>query len=127
MWRRMIRSRRLETTGVRFISKGIRRHQKRRIHFAVKLGPRVVSNTRVFSRRRNYLISSNTVHVIEHRENRVFTEGHLIVRILSSPIRNYDAKNWITRQTILQVQGGRRVRVTSRPGQSGVVSGVFID
>jgi len=49
-----------------------------------------------------------------------------ITRVLRNPANvDYDRRNVITRGTILETPLGR-VRVTSRPGQSGVLNGVLI-
>jgi len=70
------------------------------------------------------LVSDNSVNVIDKSNNSI--KKVAITRVLKNPSnRDYERRRVITRGAILDTELGK-VRVLSRPGQSGIINGILI-
>ena len=70
------------------------------------------------------LVSDNSVNVIDKSNNSI--KKVAITRVLKNPSnRDYERRGVITRGAILDTELGK-VRVLSRPGQSGIINGILI-
>ena len=70
------------------------------------------------------LVSDNSVNVIDKSNNSIKKVD--ITRVLKNPSnRDYERRRVITRGAILDTELGK-VRVLSRPGQSGIIDGILI-
>ena len=70
------------------------------------------------------LVSDNFVNVIDKSNNSI--KKVAITRVLKNPSnRDYERRGVITRGAILDTELGK-VRVLSRPGQSGIINGILI-
>jgi len=70
------------------------------------------------------LVSDNSVNVIDKSNNSI--KKVAITRVLKNPSnRDYERRGVITRGAILDTELGK-VRVLSRPGQSGIIDGILI-
>ena len=70
------------------------------------------------------LVSDNFVNVIDKSNNSI--KKVAITRVLKNPSnRDYERRGVITRGAILDTELGK-VRVLSRPGQSGIIDGILI-
>ena len=70
------------------------------------------------------LVSDNSVNVIDKSTNSI--KKVAITRVLKNPSnRDYERRGVITRGAILDTELGK-VRVLSRPGQSGIIDGILI-
>ena len=70
------------------------------------------------------LVSDNSVNVIDKSNNSI--KKVAITRVLKNPSnRDYERRGVITRGAILDTELGK-VRVLSRPGQSGIFDGILI-
>ena len=70
------------------------------------------------------LVSDNSVNVIDKSNNSI--KKVAITRVLKNPSnRDYERRRVITRGAILDTELGK-VRVLSRPGQSGIIDGILI-
>ena len=70
------------------------------------------------------LVSDNSVNVIDKSNNSI--KQVAITRVLNNPSnRDYERRRVITRGAILDTELGK-VRVLSRPGQSGIINGILI-
>ena len=71
------------------------------------------------------LVSDNSVNVIDKSNNSI--KKVAITRVLKNPSnRDYERRGVITRGAILDTELGK-VRVLSRPGQSGIIDGILIN
>ena len=71
------------------------------------------------------LVSDNSVNVIDKSTNTIKKTS--INRVLKNPSnRDYERRRVITRGAILDTELGK-VRVLSRPGQTGIINGILID
>ena len=71
------------------------------------------------------LVSDNFVNVIDKSNNSI--KKVAINRVLKNPSnRDYERRGVITRGAILDTELGK-VRVLSRPGQSGIIDGILIN
>ena len=71
------------------------------------------------------LVSDNSVNVIDKSNNSI--KKVAITRVLKNPSnRDYERRRVITRGAILDTELGK-VRVLSRPGQSGIIDGILIN
>ena len=71
------------------------------------------------------LVSDNSVNVIDKSTNSI--KKVAITRVLKNPSnRDYERRGVITRGAILDTELGK-VRVLSRPGQSGIIDGILIN
>ena len=71
------------------------------------------------------LVSDNFVNVIDKSNNSI--KKGAINRVLKNPSnRDYERRGVITRGAILDTELGK-VRVLSRPGQSGIIDGILIN
>ena len=71
------------------------------------------------------LVSDNSVNVIDKSNNTI--KRVTITRVLKNPSnRDYERRGVITRGAILDTELGK-VRVLSRPGQSGIIDGILIN
>ena len=71
------------------------------------------------------LVSDNSVNVIDKSNNSI--KKVAITRVLKNPSnRDYERRGVITRGAILDTELGK-VRVLSRPGQSGIINGILIN
>ena len=71
------------------------------------------------------LVSDNFVNVIDKSNNSI--KKAAITRVLKNPSnRDYERRGVITRGAILDTELGK-VRVLSRPGQSGIIDGILIN
>ena len=71
------------------------------------------------------LVSDNSVNVIDKSNNSI--KKVTINRVLKNPSnRDYERRGVITRGAILDTELGK-VRVLSRPGQSGIIDGILIN
>ena len=71
------------------------------------------------------LVSDNSVNVIDKSTNSI--KKVAITRVLKNPSnRDYERRGVITRGAILATELGK-VRVLSRPGQSGIIDGILIN
>ena len=71
------------------------------------------------------LVSDNSVNVIDKSTNSI--KKVAITRVLKNPSnRDYERRRVITRGAILDTELGK-VRVLSRPGQSGIIDGILIN
>ena len=71
------------------------------------------------------LVSDNFVNVIDKSNNSI--KKVAITRVLKNPSnRDYERRGVITRGAILDTELGK-VRVLSRPGQSGIIDGILIN
>ena len=71
------------------------------------------------------LVSDNSVNVIDKSNNSI--KKVAINRVLKNPSnRDYERRGVITRGAILDTELGK-VRVLSRPGQSGIIDGLLIN
>ncbi len=71
------------------------------------------------------LVSDNSVNVIDKSNNSI--KKVAINRVLKNPSnRDYERRGVITRGAILDTELGK-VRVLSRPGQSGIIDGILIN
>ena len=70
------------------------------------------------------LVSDNSVNVIDKSNNSI--KKVAITRVLKNPSnRDYERRGVITRGAILDTELGK-VRVLSRPGQTGIINGILI-
>ena len=71
------------------------------------------------------LVSDNSVNVIDKSTNTIKKTS--INRVLKNPSnRDYERRGVITRGAILDTELGK-VRVLSRPGQTGIIDGIIIN
>ncbi|NSL74358.1 MAG: 30S ribosomal protein S8e [Thaumarchaeota archaeon] len=71
------------------------------------------------------LVSDNSVNVIDKSTNTIKKTS--INRVLKNPSnRDYERRRVITRGAILDTELGK-VRVLSRPGQTGIINGILIN
>ena len=71
------------------------------------------------------LVSDNSVNVIDKSTNTIKKTS--INRVLKNPSnRDYERRRVITRGAILDTELGK-VRVLSRPGQTGIIDGILIN
>ncbi len=71
------------------------------------------------------LVSDNSVNVIDKSTNTIKKTS--INRVLKNPSnRDYERRGVITRGAILDTELGK-VRVLSRPGQTGIIDGILIN
>ena len=71
------------------------------------------------------LVSDNSVNVIDKSTNTIKKTS--INRVLKNPSnRDYERRGVITRGAILDTELGK-VRVLSRPGQTGIINGILIN
>ncbi|MGE4596021.1 MAG: 30S ribosomal protein S8e [Nitrososphaerales archaeon] len=71
------------------------------------------------------LVSDNSVNVIDKSTNTI--KKISINRVLKNPSnRDYERRGVITRGAILDTELGK-VRVLSRPGQTGIIDGILIN
>jgi len=71
------------------------------------------------------LVSDNSVNVIDKSTNTI--KKISINRVLKNPSnRDYERRRVITRGAILDTELGK-VRVLSRPGQTGIINGILIN
>ena len=71
------------------------------------------------------LVSDNSVNVIDKSTNTIKKTS--IIRVLKNPSnRDYERRRVITRGAILDTELGK-VRVLSRPGQTGIIDGILIN
>ena len=71
------------------------------------------------------LVSDNSVNVIDKSNNSI--KKVAITRVLKNPSnRDYERRRVITRGAILDTDLGK-VRVLSRPGQTGIIDGILIN
>ena len=71
------------------------------------------------------LVSDNSVNVIDKSTNTI--KKISINRVLKNPSnRDYERRGVITRGAILDTELGK-VRVLSRPGQTGIINGILIN
>ena len=71
------------------------------------------------------LVSDNSVNVIDKSNNSI--KKVAITRVLKNPSnRDYERRGVITKGAIIDTELGK-VRVLSRPGQSGIIDGILIN
>jgi len=120
------RSLKKPTGGIRRMSRGKRKREMGRKFLEPKIGPRKLVKVRV--RGGNFklrLLSADSANVLDPATGKISRVK--ILSVVENPANpHFSRRNILTKGAIVQTEIGK-ARITSRPGQDGVINAVLIE
>ena len=119
------RSKRKQTGGRYHSARGKRRYEMGRLPTLTKLEKtkRIAIQTKG-GNKKTRLLTSNTANLLDTKTNKHIKAA--IENVVETPAnRHFARRNIITKGTIIQTDKGK-AKVTSRPGQDGIINAVLI-
>ena len=119
------KSKRKQTGGRYHSARGKRRYEMGRLPTLTKLGE--TKNKKIKTKssiKKVKLLTSKTANLLDPK-TKIYTKA-IIDTVLETPAnRHFARRNIITKGTIIQTDKGK-AKVTSRPGQDGIINAVII-
>jgi small subunit ribosomal protein S8e len=119
------RSRRKKTGGRYHSARGKRRYEMGRLPTLTKLGK--TKNIIIDAKggnKKTRLLTADSVNLLDPK-TKTYSKAKIITVVETPADRHFARRNIMTKGTIIQTDKGR-VRVTSRPGQDGIVNAVLV-
>lgn len=116
-----------KVTGSRYIAYRKKRvYEKRRLPTLTKLGSKKTSSLKTRGGEKKMItLSTDTANVYKPKEKK-YVKAKIKAIIDNTANRHFVRRNIITKGAIIDTDAGK-ARVTSRPGQEGVVNAVLIE
>lgn len=92
-----------------------------------KIGPTKIKEIRVLAgKTKQRTLFASKINVANPKTKKVQVET--LVTVIENPAnRNYTRRNIVTKGSVVELESGKKAKITSRPGQSHIINGVLVE